>query len=66
MSSGIEVRARLRCGFDFAELPTVLEVWQQRARSRRLLAALPDEALKDIGLSRADAVGESRKPFWRE
>ncbi|HEV7264477.1 MAG TPA: DUF1127 domain-containing protein [Falsiroseomonas sp.] len=39
--------------------------WSQRAAQRRRLACLSDAMLKDIGVSRADAFRESRKPFWR-
>jgi uncharacterized protein YjiS (DUF1127 family) len=39
--------------------------WQERARQRRQLLALPDAALKDFGASRADASGEGNKRFWR-
>lgn len=38
--------------------------WQQLAKERRMLAMLDDAALKDIGLSRADAMQESERPFW--
>ena len=38
---------------------------QQRQRSRRELATLDRYALKDIGVSRADALLEASKPFWR-
>lgn len=44
---------------------SILENWQQRARQRRQLLALNDHQLQDIGISRADAVGEGSKPFWR-
>jgi uncharacterized protein YjiS (DUF1127 family) len=37
----------------------------RRARQRRDLAALPDHALRDIGLSRADVELEIGKPFWK-
>lgn len=43
---------------------TVAE-WAERRRQRRALEALPDHLLHDIGLSRADAVNEADKPFWR-
>ncbi len=43
-----------------------LEMWGVRARERRALLALDDHLLKDIGLSRADAVREGSKPFWRD
>jgi uncharacterized protein YjiS (DUF1127 family) len=43
-----------------------VEGWAERLRQRRALLALNDHALKDIGLSYADAWQEGRKPFWRE
>lgn len=41
-----------------------LRRWWQLSEQRRLLATLDDGALKDIGLSRADALQESERPFW--
>jgi len=40
-------------------------LWQHRANQRRALAQLDDRMLRDLGLSRADVVWESCKPFWR-
>src|SRR5213082_2955040 len=40
--------------------------WRRRSRERYHLAALSDRMLNDIGISRADAVFLSNKPFWRE
>ena len=40
-------------------------VWHQRARQRRELQCLSDRMLRDIGLTRADVLAESSKPFWR-
>ncbi len=48
----------------FEALP-VIRVWHERARQRRALARLDDRLLRDVGLSRAAAVLESGKPFWR-
>jgi len=45
-------------------LEKILE-WQSRASERRRLAGLEDRLLTDMGLNRADAWQESRKPFWR-
>ncbi len=42
----------------------LIQTWLTLARERRLLAQLDDRALHDIGLSRADADEESRRPFW--
>ena len=39
---------------------------RQRQRSRRELATLDQDALKDIGVSRVDALLEANKPFWRQ
>lgn len=44
-------------------LAKVLE-WQARATERRRLAGLEDRLLTDMGLDRAGAWQESRKPFW--
>jgi uncharacterized protein YjiS (DUF1127 family) len=35
-----------------------------KRRSRRMLQELTDDQLKDIGISRADAFQEARRPFW--
>ena len=34
-------------------------------RQRRALLALDERMLKDIGISRADAIREGGTPFWR-
>jgi uncharacterized protein YjiS (DUF1127 family) len=43
----------------------LLLVWRERARQRRQLRSLNDRMLRDIGLTRADVLAESSKPFWR-
>jgi uncharacterized protein YjiS (DUF1127 family) len=43
----------------------LLRRWCRRARERRLLAALDDRMLADIGITRADQARECEKPFWR-
>ena len=40
--------------------------WDRRARDRRLLAQLETHMLRDIGITREDALREARKPFWQE
>lgn len=39
--------------------------WREIHRQRRALLSLDDAMLKDIGLSRVDALQEGNKPFWR-
>ena len=43
----------------------VILLWQERARQRHHLAKLDDRLLRDIGLSRGEAMHETDKPFWR-
>lgn len=50
-------------------IPERVAVWQARARTRSQLRALlahsGDHLLKDIGVSRAAALYELNKPFWK-
>jgi uncharacterized protein YjiS (DUF1127 family) len=46
-------------------LAMLVLAWQERVRERRALNALDDRLLRDIGISRADADRELRKPFWQ-
>ncbi len=39
--------------------------WCDRHRQRRQLGELDDSLLGDVGLTRAMADAERRKPFWR-
>lgn len=39
--------------------------WRRRYRSRYQLRMMSDHMCKDIGISRADAWREARKPFWK-
>ena len=46
---------------------TILRLWAGRRGQRRALAelaALP-HLLRDVGLTRAQAMREARKPFWQ-
>ncbi len=43
----------------------LIGTWHDRARERRELARLDERLLRDIGVSRYDALAEARKPFWR-
>ena len=46
-------------------LSDLIGAWERRARERRMMAEMSDHMLKDLGISRGDAVRESQKPFWR-
>lgn len=43
----------------------LVTVWQTRNAQRNHLLELDDRLLHDLGLTRADAIVEARKPFWR-
>ena len=43
----------------------LIGTWHDRARQRRELSRLDERLLRDIGVSRYDALAEARKPFWR-
>jgi uncharacterized protein YjiS (DUF1127 family) len=43
----------------------LLLVWSERARQRRELLRFDDHLLRDVGLTRAEALAEAAKPFWR-
>lgn len=38
---------------------------REQSRQRDALLSLSDRELRDIGISRYDAVTEARKPLWR-
>ncbi len=40
--------------------------WHEVSHERRVLAALNDDALKDMGLSRADVEQETHQHFWSD
>ncbi len=42
-----------------------VQVSKERSHQRRALAQLSADQLKDIGVSRGDAINEASKPFWK-
>ena len=54
-----DVRSRL------GALLARLREWCAVYRQRRVLLRLDDAMLKDLGISRVDALQEGHKPFWR-
>jgi len=58
----------LRISMSVVEGETLLARWRQRVRQRALLGRLIETSphlIDDIGLNRADAALEARKPFWQ-
>lgn len=49
----------------FGRLLALAGIWLQRRRTRLALAELDDRLLRDVGLSRSDAIAESAMPFWQ-
>lgn len=49
----------------FDSIAEQISVWHTRVEQRKHLLELDDRLLHDLGLTRADAIVESRKPFWR-
>ena len=43
----------------------LLKIWRRRAYERQVLATMSDAMLRDIGITRCDAMNEASKPFWR-
>ncbi|NJJ58876.1 DUF1127 domain-containing protein [Pseudomonas grimontii] len=50
----------------FSRLLQVVLRWQVLRHERQVLASMNDDALKDIGLSRADVERESHRHFWED
>ncbi len=49
-----------------ARIPDQLYSWQARARQRHHLMTVDERLLKDMGISRYDALREGSKPFWKD
>lgn len=61
----VPVRVDIESPSRFVGALKLLRLWVMRARERRALVRLDEHALTDIGMSRADALSEAAKPFWR-
>lgn len=49
--------SRLRLRFPLGQ-------WIRVARERRMLAAMSEQQLRDIGIDAASAAAEAARPFW--
>jgi len=50
----------------FKSVKAHISRWYELHRQRGQLAKLSDEALKDLGLSRADVYRETEQHFWND
>lgn len=64
ISMGYEGNFSIQSGHRFLHTWHRLLRWQELKRQRFELAQLGDNALKDMGLTRADILQESERPFW--
>ena len=62
ISEGLHWRARHR---NARGLIALLKTWRRRAYERQVLVTMSDAMLRDIGITRCDAMNEASKPFWR-
>lgn len=46
-------------------LLTIFHFWPDRCKQRRIIREMGDDQLRDVGISRSEAIQEGRKPFWR-
>jgi uncharacterized protein YjiS (DUF1127 family) len=66
VATGESIHPLQACGNGLASLLATVATWRDRAVQRRLLLAMDERMLRDIGISRVDAHREGRKPFWRD
>ena len=50
--------------FSWKRVMKTYRLFSARSRQRRQLRRLSDHQLKDIGISRGEAINEADKPFW--
>jgi uncharacterized protein YjiS (DUF1127 family) len=62
ISEGLNWQRRDRDG---RGLIALLKTWRRRAEERQTLVTMSDMMLRDIGITRCDAMNEASKPFWR-
>lgn len=65
-----QTRGRLQIHLEWhsivRRIRSTIQSWSERSNQRKVLLALDDRLLNDIGISRADAEQEGAKPFWRD
>ncbi len=57
-------RALSRAMAKIHSVGATVSLWRSRQRERRALMKLDDRFLRDIGITRRQALEEANKPFW--
>ena len=65
-SNSTAIGRRRSLSLSFRSCVDLLNVWVYRATERRAVSKLSDLVLRDIGLTWADVMQESMKPFWQD
>jgi uncharacterized protein YjiS (DUF1127 family) len=65
-AAGVGTRVVRRSRDALQHATATLREWHRRRRDRATLAAFDDRLLRDIGITRVDALYEINKPFWRK
>ena len=63
MDRSISTSGKFRLSY-WSQVKRYFAEWRLRAASRSELINLNDRLLRDIGVSRYEAVSEASKPFW--
>jgi len=61
----VSLAPKAKTSSPLTELRSLVALWRRRVSDRAELAQCSDRDLRDMGVSRATALGEIRKPFWR-
>ena len=48
-----------------ADITSTIRIWNRRQITRKALLEMNDHLLKDIGISRTEALREGKKTFWQ-
>ncbi len=57
-------RALSRAMAKIHSVGAIVSLWRARQQERRDLMKLDDRLLRDIGITRSQALEEANKPFW--
>jgi uncharacterized protein YjiS (DUF1127 family) len=55
-----------KVGWNIESIRHSVKFWKQRSLGRKLLRHLSEQSLRDIGMSKVEAIFEADKPFWKK